>query len=276
MEKNNLSRSGDGSRSKSLPAQSTRGHFDPEAREALLKEEAAHLETKAALSARDQFLSLVSHDLKNPITAVSMGLEILLEKLKADGTDSREIVDLIHVLQRNTVDMNRLITDLADAEKKGKEKVSIKTSRQSIALLLKECETLFAPMAEQYRVNLHIELTDPSLHAKIDHDRILQVLSSLFRNAFKYAPPGGKISLDAYSMGREIEFVVSDTSAGAPLEEPFKLFDKFSQLMKKTRKGLGLGLYISKWIVEAHGGKFSIKSQTGQGTTYTFSVPMCV
>ncbi|MEO5667647.1 MAG: HAMP domain-containing sensor histidine kinase [Bdellovibrionota bacterium] len=274
MEKNKLFRSGDVIDPDATVSQHIRTQLDPKAQDALLEEETAHLETKVQLSARDELLKLVSHDLRNPLTAISMGLEILIDKLHENGSDSAEILEVVNVIQRNAANINSLITDLAVTEKSGTNKVKINPCKESVAHLLRECQTLFAHTASKQNVILQIEPGDETLFAKIDHDRIMQVLSSVFRSSFKYARPGGKISLDAYSMGRDIEFVVADTGSGVQVDEPFKIFDKVSQLVKTTRKNLGLGLYIAKWIIEAHEGRFTIKSQVGQGTTYTFTVPL--
>ncbi len=106
-----------------------------------------------------------------------------------------------------------------------------------------------------------------------DRDRIVQVLSNLIGNALKFTSDGGKIIIKTESTDQEIIISVSDTGPGIPVEKTQKIFEKFAQLGSKDRNGLGLGLHISKMLVESHGGKLWVESQFGYGSTFFVSIP---
>ena len=108
----------------------------------------------------------------------------------------------------------------------------------------------------------------------MDSDRILQVLSNLIGNALKFTPNGGNVSLSARKDATEIEISVTDNGPGVPEDKRSEIFQRFSQLKMNDRRGLGLGLFISKWIVEAHNGRIRVASEVGKGSTFNFTLPV--
>jgi signal transduction histidine kinase len=106
-----------------------------------------------------------------------------------------------------------------------------------------------------------------------DRDRILQVLNNLIGNALKFTPAGGTVSVELTNANGRIEFSVCDTGPGIPESKRKEIFGRFAQLHSKNRDGLGLGLYISKMLVEAHGGSLNVESVVGQGSTFRFQIP---
>ena len=115
--------------------------------------------------------------------------------------------------------------------------------------------------------------TEP-IFANVDHDRILQVLSNLIGNSLKFTPNGGTIKLLARKQGTQVEVSVTDNGSGIPEEAQVKIFERFSQLTMNDRRGLGLGLFIAKWIVEAHKGCIWVTSEVGKGSTFSFTLPL--
>lgn len=115
-------------------------------------------------------------------------------------------------------------------------------------------------------------MSDDSVLAQIDRDRILQVLANLISNAIKFTEPGGRIELVVRKVENSVEFAVRDTGCGIAADRLPVVFDRFSQVTN-DRRGLGLGLYISRCIIEAHGGRMSVESTLGRGSTFTFTVP---
>ncbi len=113
-----------------------------------------------------------------------------------------------------------------------------------------------------------------SIFADIDHDRILQVLSNLIGNALKFASKGSAIDLSARAKNSEVVISVSDNGPGVPEGKKAEIFERFSQLKTNDRRGLGLGLFISKWIVEAHQGRIWVKSEIGKGSSFSFKLPL--
>lgn len=240
-----------------------RSHFDEEFGKA-----------EVVQSARSEYVAIVSHDLRNPLTSIAMGSEVLLSKLRAPEVDREAAIRSVSVIQRNTAMMDRLIRDLLDAERIAAGKLDVKPAKQSINLLLSDCEDLFGSLALKGSLTLKIAASSENLFAQIDHDRIMQVLSNLIGNAVKHTPRGGTVLLEARRKGDEIEISVTDSGPGIPEAQQKGIFEKFSQLGNGARLGLGLGLYISRWIVEAHGGTISVASKPGEGCVFAFTVPV--
>jgi signal transduction histidine kinase len=121
-----------------------------------------------------------------------------------------------------------------------------------------------------------IHTVPESIGADLDHDRILQVLSNLIGNSLKFTPNGGTIELSARKQETQVEISVTDNGPGIPEDAKEQIFERFSQLKRNDRRGLGLGLFISKWIVEAHGGHIWVTSEVGKGSTFSFTLPLTV
>lgn len=240
----------------------------------LSDEKESHHLTKKALVTRDQFLAIVSHDLKNLVSSISLSANLIRRSLRSGQVDADGISKNVHVIERGSATMDRMINDLLDVERMAHEKLTISVERIDVCDLLRECLDLFAPVAASRSVVMTIESCAGPVFAKIDHDRILQVLSNLIGNALKFCPRGSKIKLVLEAQLTEIKVSVTDNGPGIPEEKRTKIFERFSQLQTNDRRGLGLGLYIAKWIVEAHGGKISASSELGKGSTFSFSIPI--
>ena len=122
-------------------------------------------------------------------------------------------------------------------------------------------------------VSLRIEAPAGRVPAHFDHARILQVLSNLVRNALQFTPSGGAITLRVAAEPHGCRIDVSDTGAGIPADELQRIFERFHQVGNTDRRGLGLGLYISKAIVDAHGGRIWAESEIGRGSRFSFTLP---
>lgn len=233
-----------------------------------------HSETRDALDTQSETMAIVSHDLRNPLMAITMSSEALLARLRAPQFDRDAALRSVAVIQRNSALMDRLIRDLLDAERIEAGKIAVRPTRQSVQALLGDCEELFGALARSGALTLHVAPSSETLFAEIEHDRILQVLSNLIGNAVKHTPRGGTVRLEARQKHDEIEITVSDSGPGIPEAQQKRIFEKFSQLGNGAREGLGLGLYISKWIVEAHGGTITVASKPGEGCVFAFTVPV--
>ena len=240
------------------------------------KVELADASLELEMSAHDQtkaMMAIVSHDLRNPLGAIVMGSELLQSAIVTEKIGSEKILQLLGIIRRNAASMDRLITDLLDVERMSAGKLTIQTSNEAVNGLFKECDDIFGILADGKSIKFTTQIANGPLSAKMDHDRILQVLSNLVGNALKHTASGGSISLKAVRVDDQIKISVTDTGTGIPKDEQVRIFDKFSQLKKRDRQGLGLGLHVSKWIVEAHGGTLSVESEPGRGSTFTFTVP---
>lgn len=240
----------------------------------LIDEQESHGATKSALLTRDQFLAIVSHDLKNPLGAISLSANLIRLELAKDEFDLDKIFQMVDVIDRSSANMDRLISDMLDIERMDHGKFALKPEKGDICSVLKECLDLFAPVVASRNFAMTIEQCSSPLAATFDRDRLLQVLSNLVGNALKFTPEGGSINLSAKKKVNELEISVSDNGPGISEDKVARIFEKFSQLNSGDRRGLGLGLFISKWIVEAHKGRIWVSSKMGEGSVFTFTLPL--
>lgn len=229
--------------------------------------------SKNALITRDQFLAVVSHDLKSPLTSISLGVGLMRIALSGKTSNEKSLQDSLVMIERSVASMDRMITDLLDVERISNDKLFLQLENQNIGELLIECSKLFEPVANSKSISLSVESLSAPVFAEIDHDRILQVLSNLIGNAMKFSPKGSAITLSACHTGQEVEIAVNDNGPGISDAKKTEIFERFSQLNVNDRNGLGLGLFISKWIVEAHKGHIMVNSVVGKGSTFIFKLP---
>lgn len=228
-------------------------------------------EAQRATEARDQVLGVVSHDLRNPISAIAMCASALADT-PADASETRE--SLLTTIKQSTEWMNRLIQDLLDVSSIEAGRLSLERDRETIPALLGDALRMFEIEAAQRHVQLTAESAADLPTINVDASRIVQVLGNLLRNALKFTPDGGRITVRASSSGREVVFAVSDTGPGIPAaDQPF-VFDRYWHARRSANKrGTGLGLSIARGIVQAHGGRMWLESKPGSGTTFYFSIP---
>lgn len=231
-----------------------------------------HSKTKTTLTTRDEFLAIVSHDLRNPIGTASMCAELLLENpaFREFGTEARKSIELI---KRNIDTSLRLIADLLDMERIEGGKLQLAMEKYHIGQIIEEAIESFSQARIAKNVELRLTSTDPSIEVFCDKDRIMQVLSNLIGNALKYTPKGGTITIGAIYNEDAVQVSVSDTGFGIPEEKRLKIFERYAQLGDNNRVGLGLGLYISKMLIEAHDGSLWVSSKLGEGSTFNFTIP---
>lgn len=230
--------------------------------------------TKSDLVTRDHFVAVVSHDLRSPLNAVSLSSGILRKGLTSGMAKPADLLRCVDMIERNVAQMDRLISDLLDVERMANGKLSLKPAKVDICSLLRNCKELFAPVVASKKFTMTIETCPEPVFALVDQDRILQVLSNLIGNALKFTPQGGTIKLFTEKSRKHIRVFVADNGPGIPPNRQKEIFERFSQLRLTDRRGLGLGLFISKWIVEAHGGRILVSSKKGQGCTFSFTLPL--
>lgn len=230
-----------------------------------------YLHSQQAVQAREEVLAIVSHDLRNPLNAVTLSAS-LLKTSESIADEDREQLDVIGVSANR---MSRLIADLLDATRlEGGKRLPIQPQKVEVSELMREAHELFRSQAAATSVTLQFnEAADtPPVHA--DRDRIMQVLSNLIGNAMKFTPAGGTISCEAEPRENQVLFTVSDTGSGIAEEHVNHIFTPYWQAKRAERMGAGLGLAITKGIVESHGGTIWVKSEPGQGTRFFFTLPV--
>ncbi|MEW5929270.1 MAG: PAS domain S-box protein [Gemmatimonadota bacterium] len=232
------------------------------------RERRARAEAEAASRARDEILGVVAHDLRNPLTAISMYASLLLEMPRDADTQRAQLRTVLELTEQ----MNRLIQDLLDASRIEAGQLRVHPAAVPVPPLLADAAELVRMAALERGVSLEVQAAPGLPPVLADRDRVLQVLSNLLGNAVKFTPRGGWIVVRAAHVEGAVEVSVADTGVGIPPEHLTHVFDRFWQ-GDARRKGAGLGLAIARGIVEAHGGRIRAESAPGQGSTFTFTLP---
>lgn len=240
------------------------------ARRAAQAIENARLYTHArdAIRARDQLISIVAHDLRNPLGAIALTAKALCKRHAGDP-ELRARLDLI---QQSADRMKRMIGDLLDMARIEAGRFSIYRRPTSPATLVKQVIEVHAELAREEGIELRGDTTTiPPIPC--DPDRIAQVLDNLVGNAIKFGRKGDAVTVSTATEDGRARFRIADTGPGIAPDELPHVFEMF-WAAKPDHKGLGLGLYISKRIVEAHGGQIWAESELGKGTSISFTLPL--
>jgi signal transduction histidine kinase len=221
-----------------------------------------------ALAAKDDFVSSVSHEFRTPLTSILGYVEILLEDEPRDDQ-----LEPLNIIRRNSERLLTLVSDLL-ATRNGQ--LIVTPHAVDVAELVRASVSAAMPKADAGRVVLKADAPG-RLDAHVDGPRISQVLDNLVSNAIKYSPDGGTVMVSLTQEDGHMTCRVSDTGMGMSEEDLAEVFSKFfrtSSVRRTAIPGVGLGLSISKAIVEAHGGTIQVQSKKGQGTTFMFRMPV--
>ena len=222
-----------------------------------------------------QFVSSVSHELRTPLSAIRGALEML-----ADG-DTGELPEraqhVVEVGARGTERLTRLVNDIIDIERLEAGTFDIRPRPEDLAPLVVDAVDSLVPLAAEREVTIEIGEADGSVLC--DADRIVQALVNLIGNALKFTRHGGTVQVSAMPADHEILVRVRDQGRGIPPEEFDTIFERFHQVQQADGRklgGTGLGLPITKAIVERHGGRIWVESELGVGSTFCFTLPLLV
>lgn len=226
----------------------------------------------ASLIARNDFLALVSHDLRTLLGGIALATGVLEMQAKDDAALAKT-TRYTQTIQRMTVQMTRLIGDLLDVASIEAGKVIIMTAPNDAGVLVRDAAEAFEGAVAAKEIVFAADVPTEPLPADYDPERILQVLSNLLSNALKFTPKGGRITLGVGLRDNEVCFSVTDTGEGISADNFQTIFERFAQGRSNDRRGLGLGLFIARHIVNAHGGRIWVESTPGKGTTFCFTLP---
>jgi PAS domain S-box-containing protein len=228
-----------------------------------------------ATRAREEILGIVSHDLRNPLSAIMMCSSALVDGMAGADESLRYMVTAI---ADSASWMNRLIQDLLDMASIESGRLSMERRPEPVEQILTQLDMTFATGAKDADIVLGIGAQPGLPPVLVDGERILQVLANLVANSLKFTPRGGEIRVLASSIAGDptrVAITVSDTGCGIPPEQLPHVFDRFWQARRgASQRGTGLGLAISRGIVEAHGGSISAESEVGRGSAFRFTVPV--
>ena len=220
---------------------------------------------------RRNMVSDVAHELRTPLTNIRGYLEAL-----QDGVVQPEehVIDSIH---EEALLLGRLIDDLQELSLAEAGQLRLELQTVELAPLLQQAADALRPQAAVKELDLQVDLPDALPLVHVDAERIGQVLRNLLNNALTHTPPGGKISITARASSQWIEVEVQDTGSGIAAQDLPRVFERFYRADKSRARasgGAGLGLAITRQIVQAHGGRIQAQSQAGQGARFTFTLPL--
>ncbi len=230
-------------------------------------------ERKAAEQAKKEFISTVSHELRTPLTSIRGALGVMQGGAVGPLTDEQKA--LVAVALGNSARLNDLINDILDIEKIEAGKMEFDMTSLDLASLVEESVTANSGYAAAHDVTFVTTGTDQPVHVRGDHGRLMQVMANLLSNAAKFSNPGDRIEVVLERQGDQARVSVIDCGCGIPEAARATIFDKFTQADSSDRRrqgGTGLGLSIVRRIIEVHGGSVDFVSETGQGTTFFFSL----
>jgi signal transduction histidine kinase len=238
-----------------------------------LSSERARTDTEAA--SRDESVGIVSHEMRNLLNAV-VGFAAFIGAEVSRENHVEPVLRHAQRIQRSGARMNRLIGDLVDVASIEAGVLTVTREVGDPTPVVMEAVETFQGLALQSGISLVAEIVPPLSLAAFDSARILQVLTNLLSNAIKFTPPHGRVVVRVERSGGDIRFAVRDTGMGIPTDQLEAVFVRFLQVAKNDRRGAGLGLYISKCIVQGNGGRIWAESVLGEGTTFCFTLPIHV
>jgi signal transduction histidine kinase len=221
---------------------------------------------------RAKFIADISHQLKTPMTSLAMGVNLLYDQKSAILSDTQ--LTLIKTAKDDCMRMTILINELIDLSRLETHTIPRPYEKLDILNLVNECAAMLLKTANDQEVNLCIEAEKKLPEARIDSLRFPWVITNLLGNAIRYTEKGGSIILKIEKKGSRLYFHCIDTGSGIDPEFIPYIFDRHMQFSERGKAGvIGLGLAIVKDVIEQHGGKVSVKSHLGRGTTFTFWIP---
>jgi signal transduction histidine kinase len=223
---------------------------------------------RKAVAARDEIMGIVAHDLRNPLGAITMRAALL--KHETDSESTRHHAESI---ENVAMRMEYLIKTMLDAATMEAGRFSVTPAPCAVEDLLRETVDMFAGLFASKHVRLDGQARAAGLTIQADRERVLQVLSNLLGNALKFTPQGGEVRVSIETQREMVRFTVSDTGPGISAENLSRIFERFWKDETPGKKGTGLGLFIAKGIVEAHGGQIWVESEPGRGSRFHFTIP---
>ena len=236
----------------------------------------AYEELKKGDKAKSEFVSIASHQLRTPLSAIKWILHMFLDNDLGEITLEQR--DLLEKAYKSNERMIALVRDLLNVARIEEGRYLYKPTLTEIENIVEEAISL--SMQEVKRKKIKLEFQKPKKRmprAKIDVEKIKLVVQNLLDNAINYTLPGGRVTISLKYAKKEIEFKIQDTGIGIPKDQQYRIFTKFfrgANVMKIETEGSGLGLFIVKNIIKAHNGKIGFESEENKGSTFWFTLPI--
>jgi len=248
-----------------------------EVRQTAKRLEQLNADLDAVMKSKDLFLSNISHELRTPLNSIIGFTDLLLtQDLGAQLSEQQR--DFLETVARNGRHLLQLINELLDLQRIAAGRMELKPEAVDLAALLTETTGSVQAQVQKHRHALVVTPPSPGLRVQADRGRVRQVLLNLLSNAIKFTPDGGRITVAAGPVngGSAVRIAVTDTGIGIAAEDQPKLFQEFSQLdasASRKYEGTGLGLALSRRLIELHGGAIGVESEMGKGSTFWFTLP---
>jgi PAS domain S-box-containing protein len=227
-------------------------------------------EAQDATRAREEILAIVSHDLRNPLATIDLATTMTLESSDI-GPIARKRVETIH---RSVNRMGHLLGDLLDAASLQAGRLPMAMKIEDVAVLVARVIEAHEDLARKQGIELVCDCPVEGVRIRGDRERLMQAFGNLIGNALKFCGRGDVVTLRARVAGRHVAFEVTDEGPGIPDDEQAHIFEPYWSAKRHAKKGIGLGLYICKAIIEAHDGTISVDSELGRGTTFSIMIPL--
>jgi signal transduction histidine kinase len=235
----------------------------------------ANAQLREVSAMKEEFLALTTHDLRSPLTVISGVINFFTSGRLGDITPEQR--NMVAMMERNTQNLIELVNDLLDASKLESGTMRLDFSTIELRGLVDElCEQMH-PLAAEKEIALEVNVPAELPMLRADRAKLRRVLVNLVSNALKFTPRGGRVLLSATLEGPLVRVSVDDTGVGIPDEDLRDIFDKYAQARSRatrSEKGTGLGLYITRQLVELHGGHIEVRSEVGKGSTFSFTIPV--
>jgi signal transduction histidine kinase/HAMP domain-containing protein len=247
-----------------------------EVRQTAKRLEQLNADLDAVMKSKDLFLSNISHELRTPLNSI-IGFTDLLLTQDLGSPLSEQQRDFLETVARNGRHLLELINELLDLQRIAAGRMELKPEAVDLEALLTDATSSVHAQVQKHRHAL-VVTPSPGLRVQADRGRVRQVLLNLLSNAIKFTPDGGHITVAAGPVngGSEVQIAVTDTGIGIAAEDQPKLFQEFSQLdasASRKYEGTGLGLALSRRLIELHGGAIGVESEMGKGSTFWFTLP---
>ena len=220
---------------------------------------------------KNDIVATVAHEFRTPLTSLRMAVHLCTEQVAGPLTDKQ--AELLHAAREDCDRLQGMVDDFLDLSRIESGRVELYPLPTEAAGLVKHALENSKADADVKGVNLSASLNLPVVSVLADHDRIGHVFSNLIGNAMRHTPKDGSITLDAVLAENSVRFTITDTGSGIAKENQERIFEKFFQVPDAEPKGTGLGLYIAKEIVRAHGGEIGVESELGKGSSFWFTLP---
>ena len=226
-------------------------------------------EQKKSDKLRDDFIATLTHDLRTPLLAAIQTLKFFLDGALGELDEKQKL--LLSTMQKSNEDLLGLVNALLEVYKYDAEKLTLAKTNFNIYNLTEQVYSELKPLADKKNIEFVIECSDQSMTINADRSEIRRVICNLCGNAINYTQESGKVVITIKNEGRDLIFSVSDNGSGIPQEDIPNMFQRFSQgTSKKRSTGTGLGLYLSRQIIESHGGKIWLESTLNKGSEFSF------